>query len=123
MNNQVIFQSEQTVANVAVVNVLDIMKAVTSTVRTIISIVSAICRIAWAAVSGIIGLLNTPVEMLSRYYSSVLEREVSVKQTRWLVIAQIAFVVMILPCEAALAFRMFGVALFAGSVWRCSKVI
>lgn len=123
MNNQVIFQSEQTVANVAVVNVLDIMKAVMSTVRTIVTIISAVCNIAWAAVSGIASLLNAPIAMLSRYYSNVLEREVSVKQTRWLVIAQIAFVVMILPCDASLAFRMFGVAIFAASVWRCSKVL
>lgn len=110
MNNQIIIaqQSQQTVSFYNVFN------AISKSVTTMLSIILS-------TLAGYKSLVASPLEMLSKYYSNVLGEEVSTGRTAKLVLAQIAFLVMIFPVEASLAFRFFGVAFFALSLLLCRK--
>lgn len=74
-----------------------------------------------AVVAGYLSAVNMPMEWLSRYYSNLLGEEVSVRQTRKIVLAQIAFIAMILPLGTSLIYHAVTVGLFALSLLNCRK--
>lgn len=61
------------------------------------------------------------IELIAQYYSNVLGEEVSVKFASKLILAQVAFAVMVFPVEASLWFRLFGVVAFGLSLLNCRK--
>lgn len=67
--------------------------------------------------------LSTPVKLLSRYYSYVLERQVTTRQT-WLVIeAQAAFFAGIFPADIHISVRLLMAAWFLSALSRCRKAL
>lgn len=62
-----------------------------------------------------------PIEWLRQYYSHVLEREVSTRQTWLLINAQTAFVFAAFPVNGPFLLRVACCAWFAHAVWRCRK--
>ena len=59
-----------------------------------------------AIVGAVLSKLSVPVEMLRKYYTSVLEREIDVRQTWLLINAQLAFIFAALPVDGPMVFRM-----------------
>lgn len=65
--------------------------------------------------------LNKPIELLRKYFSACLEKEVSLRQT-WLIIqAQVAFILAALPADYSLLLRFVFALWFGWSVLRCKK--
>ena len=73
---------------------------------------------AWnAAVSGVINM----VEPLRQYYSSVLDRDLNLRQTWALLHAQVAFVCAAFPVGGAFWLRMACCLWFVYAVDKCRK--
>jgi hypothetical protein len=64
-----------------------------------------------------------PMEWLRRYYSAVLEREISLHQTFLLLQAQAAFVMAVFPVAGPLLLRAAFCGWFAYAVWQCRKAL
>lgn len=62
-----------------------------------------------------------PVHWLSAYYSMVLERKVSTKQTLLLLNAQAAFVITAFPVEAPFVVRLICLSWFVKALFACKK--
>ena len=75
-------------------------------------------------VKGIAGWFSTPVRLLASYYSSILGKKVSVRQTWLLVEVQTAFFAGIFPVDMSIVLRLMFVAWFflAKSTVRPSKL-
>lgn len=59
------------------------------------------------------------IELIAQYYSNILGEEVSAKFAGKLILAQVAFAVMVFPVEASILFRLFGVVAFGLSLLNC----
>ena len=68
-----------------------------------------------------IGSIRKPLKWLRKYYSTVLEKEVSMKQTALLLETQFAFVMGIFPADMHLLLRMACLTWFAFCLKRCQK--
>lgn len=66
-------------------------------------------------------LVKGPARWLQRYFSAVLGKEVSQRQTRLIVEAQVAFVLMVFPAAFSLLLRLVFVGWFVWSLMRCHK--
>ena len=66
--------------------------------------------------------LSMPVRILSGYYSSVLGREVSIKQTWALIEVQTAFFAGIFPADISVFVRLLMAAWFLYALGRCKKM-
>lgn len=75
-------------------------------------LISKIC--AWA---------SEPVRLLGEYYSSVLERKLSIGQTWRLIEVQLAFFACIFPADLSVAVRLLAVAWLGSAVTRCRKAM
>jgi len=64
-------------------------------------------------------VVKEPVEMLRKYYSGVLEEEVSLPQTMRLLHAQAAFVATVMPIDMALTLRALCCLWFTHALLRC----
>ena len=64
-------------------------------------------------------LMKKPIKMLQGYYSMVLEREVSMRQTLLLVNAQAAFACAVLPFECPMLLRAACCGWFLHAVLKC----
>lgn len=62
-----------------------------------------------------------PVEWLRKYYSHVLEKPISRKQTWLMIEAQVAFALGILPMDSPLWLRAVYMGWFAWSVRKCKR--
>jgi hypothetical protein len=62
-----------------------------------------------------------PVNWLSAYYSSVLGRKISTKQTLLLLNAQAAFVMTVFPVEAPFVIRLISLTWFVKALFACKK--
>jgi len=63
-----------------------------------------------------------PAVWLQKYYSQILEKEISMKQTIMLVKAQAAFFIGVLPTdECPLSVRTVFLAILLWYVWKCKK--
>lgn len=74
-------------------------------------------------VKGIAGWFSTPVRLLASYYSSILGKKVSVRQTWLLVEVQTAFFAGIFPVDMSIVLRLMFVAWFFWAVMRCKKAM
>ena len=63
--------------------------------------------------------LLAPMEWLRKYYSAILEKEVSMKQTFLLIETQIAFAASIIPADINLLLRAGFIGWFAYSLMKC----
>lgn len=66
---------------------------------------------------------STPARLLARYYSSVLEREVTMRQTWRLIEVQIAFFAGIFPADISVALRLLSAAWFISALLRCKRAL
>jgi hypothetical protein len=64
---------------------------------------------------------QTPMEWLRKYYSAVLEREVSSKQASYITQAQLALILAILPIIPSLLVQVFNFAWFGFALYKCKK--
>ena len=64
---------------------------------------------------------KAPAEWLRRYYSTVLEKEVSYRQASSITQAQLAFVLALFTSTDAMLAKAIFAAWFAVSVYRCKK--
>lgn len=69
----------------------------------------------------IINKVNIPVGILRRYYSNVLEKDVSMRQTWMLIEAQTAFFAGILPINIHIAVRILMIVWFVATLKKCRK--
>lgn len=66
---------------------------------------------------------SEPVRLLGEYYSSVLERKLSIGQTWRLIEVQLAFFACIFPADLSVAVRLLAVAWLGSAVTRCRKAM
>lgn len=66
---------------------------------------------------------SEPIRLLGAYYSGILERKLSRRQTWRLIEAQMAFLMSILPADMSVAARLVLVAWLASAVARCRKAL
>ncbi len=65
----------------------------------------------------------TPLTSLSKYYSSVLEQEINIRQTLLLLNAQTAFVFTAFPVDGPLVLRALCAAWLLHAVLKCKQAI
>ena len=65
--------------------------------------------------------MKQPIEWLQTYYSIIMEKEVSMKQTLLLIATQFTFVLGILPADINLALRAAFLGSFAFCLHLCKK--
>ena len=65
--------------------------------------------------------MSKPVEMLRKYYSSVLERDLDMRQTWLLLNAQASFAFAVLPVESPLLLRAVCCGWFLHAVLKCRE--
>ncbi len=68
-------------------------------------------------------MIYLPIEIMSKYYSKVLEREINFKQTKAITEAQIAFFASIFPLDYNLALRFLAVVWFISTLLKCRKIL
>lgn len=64
-----------------------------------------------------------PLRLLGAYYSGILERKLSRRQTWRLIEVQIAFLMSILPADISIAARLVLVAWLVSAACRCRKAL
>ena len=64
---------------------------------------------------------QTPKEWLRKYYSAVLEREVSSKQASYITQAQLVFILTVFPIVSSMLLQGICLAWFAFSLYKCKK--
>ena len=65
--------------------------------------------------------LKQPIEWLRKYYSIILEKEISMKQTTLLLETQFAFAAAIFPADIPLLLRVASLGWFCLFLKRCKK--
>lgn len=66
---------------------------------------------------------SEPVRLLGEYYSSVLEKKLSIGQIWRLIEVQLAFFACIFPADLSVAVRLLAVAWLGSAVTRCRKAM
>ena len=66
---------------------------------------------------------SVPVRLLAKYYSAVLEREVTTKQAWHLIEVQSAFFAGIFPADLSATFRLLAIFWFVSALLRCKKAL
>lgn len=72
---------------------------------------------------GLTEWVSTPVRLLARYYSSVLEREVTMNQTWHLIEVQTAFFAGIFPADISVVVRLLAFVWFVSAIVRCKNAL
>lgn len=65
--------------------------------------------------------IKQPIEWLRKYYSIILEKEISIKQTALLLETQLAFLMMVFPADIHLLLRAASLGWFSLCLKRCKK--
>lgn len=65
--------------------------------------------------------IKQPIEWLRKYYSIILEKEISMKQTALLLETQFAFLMMVFPADIHLLLRAASIGWFSLCLKRCKK--
>ncbi len=68
-------------------------------------------------------LMRMPVEWMRRYFSSVLEREVTIKQTRLILETQAALVMTVFPADIHIGLRALCLGWFVWCLLKCKEHI
>ncbi|HEY9544215.1 ATP-binding protein [Prevotella sp.] len=71
----------------------------------------------------VLRIANKPIQLLSAYYSAVLEKPISLKQTWLLLNAQAAFVMTAFPMESPFLARIACLAWFVHALLVCRRSI
>lgn len=82
---------------------------------------SGIVNMAAEAAQRLDALAGAPLRWLGGYYSMVLERPVSLRQTRLLNTVQLTFFATVLPADYPLLLRCAACVWFIASLLRCRK--
>lgn len=67
--------------------------------------------------------VRRPLLWLTSYYTRVLERPVSLRQTLLLVNAQLAFLATVLPAECPLLLRLLSLAWLVSALLKCRECL
>lgn len=73
----------------------------------------------WMLMENVKKVANLPVEWLRQYYSSVLERDINMRQTWSLIEVQVAFFAGIMPANYSLLLRAAFCTWFLMALKRC----
>ncbi len=65
--------------------------------------------------------IETVFAAIATWYSGILEQNVTAKQAKALVMAQVAFFAMVFPADLGMVYRAASIALFAGSLLLCKQ--
>lgn len=76
-----------------------------------------------AALQQVMEAVRKPAERLCQYYSSVLERQLNLRQTWLLVNAQLAFAFAVLPVESPMLLRGICCGWFLHAVLKCKEAL
>ena len=74
-------------------------------------------------VKGFAEWMSAPTRLLARYYSDVLGRHVSTRQTWLLIEAQVAFFAGVIPADIPVIVRILMVAWFASAAIKCKNAL
>ena len=77
----------------------------------------------WMLLENVKNVANRPVEWLRQYYSSVLERDINMRQTWNLIEVQAAFFAGIMPANNSLWLRAACCAWFLWALKRCRRML
>lgn len=77
----------------------------------------------WMLLENVKNVANRPVEWLRQYYSSVLERNINMRQTWSLIEVQTAFFAGIMPANYSLWLRAACCAWFLWALKRCRRML
>ena len=77
----------------------------------------------WMLLENVKNVANRPVEWLRQYYSSVLERDINMRQTWNLIEVQTAFFAGIMPANYSLWLRAACCAWFLWALKRCRRML
>ena len=77
----------------------------------------------WMLLENVKQVANRPVEWLRQYYSSVLERDINMRQTWNLLEVQTAFFAGIMPANYSLWLRAACCAWFLWALKRCRRML
>ena len=77
----------------------------------------------WMLLENVKQVANRPVEWLRQYYSSVLERDINMRQTWSLIEVQAAFFAGIMPANYGLWLRAACCAWFLWALKRCRRML
>lgn len=91
-------------------SVIDGSKNLISSIKNLIS-----------SIKSLLQSCKQPIEWLQSYYSIIMEKEVSMKQTLLLIATQFTFVLGILPADINLALRAAFLGSFAFCLHLCKK--
>jgi hypothetical protein len=75
------------------------------------------------AMQSLINKVKQPIEGLRKYYSDVLEREITMHQTLLLLNAQVAFVFAAFPVGGPISLRALCCAWFLHAVLKCKRAL
>lgn len=68
-------------------------------------------------------MLNTPLRLLGRYYSHVIERDLDMRQTKAITEVQIAFFATVLPAEMPILLHLAACVWFIMSLKKCRSLL
>ena len=77
----------------------------------------------WMLLENVKNVANRPIEWLRQYYSSVLERDINMRQTWSLIEVQSAFFAGIMPANYSLWLRAACCAWFLWALKRCRRML
>lgn len=77
----------------------------------------------WMLLENVKNVANRPVEWLRQYYSSMLERDINMRQTWSLIEVQTAFFAGIMPANYSLWLRAACCAWFLMALKRCRRLL
>ena len=77
----------------------------------------------WMLLENVKNVVNRPVEWLRQYYSSVLERNINMRQTWSLIEVQTAFFAGIMPANYSLWLRTACCVWFLIALKRCRRLL
>jgi hypothetical protein len=84
--------------------------------------VGGVAKQVWRELTGsLAGMLGEPAEWLRRYFSHCLERDIDMRQTLYIVQAQVAFIFAALPADCHLALRAAFGLWFVWSLKACRR--
>lgn len=68
-------------------------------------------------------MLNSPLRLLGRYYSMVLERDVDMRQTKAITEAQLAFFATVIPADIHVLLHVAACVWFIMSLKKCRSLL
>ncbi|MGM9716462.1 MAG: ATP-binding protein [Prevotella sp.] len=78
---------------------------------------------SWSMLHQLHTMVKAPFAALAKYYSHVLEREISIRQTLLLLNAQTAFFFAVLPADGPFTLRALCCGWFAYAVLKCKQAL